>query len=289
VLVYAIALDCFKIGLSKIGFFQNQKPQNTNHNQINSTDLLNDDYTSKFVLKAKKPAGPVTVTIETEQDKSGALTSKVGTKFSYAKFNVDKGQLKADGGRVLETSLAVSPDLKLSFKTSKGADLGFEYQKGSLAATGTLDVVGLSKISSSACYGLPSGLIVGADATYTLADNKGLTAFNYGFAYGSGPVTASITGTSKTTFNIGLLYKVNADLSLASETSHSQDKLCNVSAIGAAYKVPTLGTLKAKMGSDGILNACLVTEVVPKVTVVASGSVNPSDLSTFKPGFQINM
>eukprot|EP00523_Entomoneis_sp_CCMP467_P004318 CAMPEP_0168744150 /NCGR_PEP_ID=MMETSP0724-20121128/13942_1 /TAXON_ID=265536 /ORGANISM="Amphiprora sp., Strain CCMP467" /LENGTH=265 /DNA_ID=CAMNT_0008791799 /DNA_START=51 /DNA_END=848 /DNA_ORIENTATION=+ len=254
-----------------------------------SKDLLNDDYTSKFVLKAKKPAGPVTVTIETEQDKTGALTSKVGTKFSYAKFSVDKGQFKPDGSKVLETSLAVSPDLKLSFKTSKGADLGFDFKKGSLAATGTLDVMGLSKLSTSACYGLPSGLIVGADATYTFAENKGLTAFGYGFGYGSGPMKASITGTSKNAYTIGLLYKVNDDLSVASETVHSADKLCTVSAIGGAYKVPTVGTLKAKMGSDGILNACLVSEVVPKVTFVASGSVNPSDLSTFKPGFQINM
>jgi voltage-dependent anion channel protein 2 len=252
-------------------------------------DLLSDDYTTKFVLKSKNKAGPVTVTIETEQDKSGALTSKIGTKFSYAKFNVDKGQFKADGGRVLETSLALSPELKLSFKADKGADLGIDYKKGSLVATGKLDVMEMSKFSTSACFGLPSGLILGADATYTLAGNKGLTAFNYGFAYGSGPMRASITATSKNSFAIGLLYKVNPDLSLASETIHSQEKLCNIVAIGGAYKVPTLGTIKAKMGTDGILNACLSTEVVPKVTLVASGSVNPSDLSSFKPGIQISM
>lgn len=254
-----------------------------------SKDILNDDYTSKFVLKAKKPAGPVAVTIETEQGKDGALTSKVGTKFSYAKFNVDKGQFKADGSRVLETSFSVSPDLKLNFKTNKGADLGFEYKKDSLAATGTLDVVGFSKLSTSGCYSLPNGIIFGADATYTMAENKGLTAFNYGFAYGSGPMRASVTATSQNAFSVGMLYKVNGDISLASETTHSQEKVCDVVAVGGAYKVPSVGTLKAKMGSDGIFNACLVTEPVPKVTVVASGSVNPSDLSTFKPGIQINM
>mmetsp|Transcript_2502 Transcript_2502/g.3336 ORF Transcript_2502/g.3336 Transcript_2502/m.3336 type:complete len:266 (+) Transcript_2502:136-933(+) len=252
-------------------------------------DLLNDDYTSKFVLKAKKAAGPVTVTIETEQDKSGSLTSKVGTKFSYAKFNVDKGQFKPDGGKVLETSLAVSPDLKLSFKTSKGADLGFDYKKGPLIATGTLDVVELSKLSTSGCYALPSGLILGADATYTFAGNKGLTGFNYGLAYGSGPMRASITATSKNAFSVGLLYKATPELTLASETVHSSEKLCNVLAVGGAYKLPTIGTVKAKMGSDGILNACLVSEVAPKVTVTASGSVNPSDLSSFKPGITISM
>jgi voltage-dependent anion channel protein 2 len=68
---------------------------------------LTDDYTDKVSLKCKKSAGPVAVTIETEQGKGGALSSKIGTKFAYAKFNVDKGQVKADGGRVLETSLGV--------------------------------------------------------------------------------------------------------------------------------------------------------------------------------------
>ena len=250
---------------------------------------MGDDYTSKISLKAKKPAGPVAVTIETEQDKTGALTSKVGTKFSYAKFNVDKGQLKADGGRVLETSLAVSPELKLSFKANKGADLGFEYTKGSLAATGTFDVMGMSKFSGSACYGLPSGLKLGMDATYSLANKQGLAGFNYGLAYSTGPMFASVTATSKNAFTIDLLYKVNPDLSIASETTHSQDKLFDVKAIGGAYKLASVGTLKAKMGADGVLNACVVAEVAPKVTVTASGSVSTSDFSSFKPGLSITM
>ncbi|KAL7578434.1 hypothetical protein ACA910_012826 [Epithemia clementina (nom. ined.)] len=253
-------------------------------------DLLGDDYTSKVSLKAKKPAGPVTVTIETEQDKTGALISKVGTKFSYAKFSVDKGQLKADGGRVIETSLAATPDLKLTFKANKSADVGFEYEKGSLAATGVFDAMEMSKFTGSACYSLPSGLVMGLDATYGLSgSSKGLSAFNYGFAYTSGPMFASITATSKNAFTIGLLYKVNPSLSLASETVHTQDKMCDVKAIGGAYKLPSFGTLKAKLGADGILNACLVSEVAPKVIVTASGSVSTSDLSTFKPGLSISM
>ena len=252
-------------------------------------DILGDDYTTKFTLKAKKPAGPVAVTIETEQDKTGALTSKIGTKFSYAKFNVDKGQLKADGGRVLETSLAVSPELKLSFKANKGAELGFDYKKGPLYTTGVVDVMEMSKITGSACYGLPSGVVVGLDATYTLAGSKGLTAFNYGFAYSSGPMFASITATNKNAFTVDLLYKVSPAISLASETTHSQENVCDVKAIGGAYKLPSVGTLKAKIGANGVLNACVVSEVVPKVTVTASGTVSTSDLSSFKPGFSITM
>jgi len=250
---------------------------------------LNDDYTSKVFLKCKKSAGPVAVTIATEQGRGGALSSKVGTKFAYAKFNVDKGQLKADGGRVLETSLKLSPDVKLSFKADKGADLGVDYTKGSFYATGVLDVMDMSKLTTSACLGLPSGLKVGGDATYGL-NGGGITGFSVGASYTAGPLFTSVTATSKLSqFNIGLLYKVNNNLSLASQTTHSAEKTCDVLAIGGAYKGCPLGTMKAKMGSNGILSACFVREIAPKVTLTAAASVSPSDFSTFKPGLGITM
>lgn len=253
---------------------------------------MDEDYTNKFSLKAKKPAGPVTVTVETEQDKTGALTSKVGTKFSYAKFSLDKGQMKADGSRVVETSLAIAPEWKLNFKSSKGADLGFEYNKGSIAASGALDVMEMSKLSGSACYGLPSGVVMGLDASYNLKGaSSGLTSFNYGLSYSSGPMFASVTGTSKSVFTVGMMYKATPELTLASESMHSANTSVDVKAIGAAYKFPSgAGTLKAKLAGDGLLSACFVTEVAPKVTLTASGSVSTSNISsTFKPGISISM
>jgi voltage-dependent anion channel protein 2 len=253
------------------------------------SDLLTDDYTSKFSLKCKKAAGPVTVTIETEQGEGGSLSSKVGTKWSYASFNVDKGQIKADGGKVLETSLKLTPDIKLSFKANKGGELGVDYIKGNFYATGNMDVVDMSKLSTSACLALPQGLKVGGDATYGL-QGKGLSAFNAGASYTVGPVFASITATSKfSQYNIGLLYKVNSDLSIASQTTHSSSKVCDVLAIGGAYKLPDYGTVKAKMGSNGVLHACWVNEIAPKVTLTASASMSPTDVSTFKPGIGISM
>lgn len=252
---------------------------------------MNDDYTSKVSLKCKKAAGPVAVTIETEQDADGALASKIGTKFSYAKFNVDKGQLKADGGRILETSLSLSPDVKVTFKSGKGADLGVDYTKGNFYATGVLDVLGMSTVSTSACLGLGSGLTVGGDASFDLSGSTGLSGFNLGASYTKGPLFTSLTATSKLSqFNIGLLYTVNPSLSLASQTTHTSAKACDVLAIGGAYKLEDVGTIKAKMGSNGILHACFLREIAPKVTLTASGSLTPSDpVATFKPGFGISM
>lgn len=254
------------------------------------TDLLNDDYTNKFVMKAKKAAGPVTFTIETEQDKSGALSSKIGTKYAFSKFSLDKGQLKADGSRILETSFKVSPDVKVSFKGGKGADLCVDYTNGSLYATGVFDVMEMSKVSSSVCLGLSNGMKLGADATYSLGGSTpGLTGMNVGAAYAKGPLVAAVTANTKAKFNVGLLYKVNKDLSLASSTTHSSEKVCDMVAVGGSYNVPQVGLLKAKVGSSGLVSACITRELVPKVTLTASGSVSTSDLSSFKPGFTLTI
>lgn len=250
---------------------------------------MNDDFTTKYVLKAKKAAGPVTFTIETEQDKSGALSSKIGTKYAYSKFSLDKGQLKGDGSKVFESSIKLSPDVKISFKGGKGADLCVDYTKGSLYATGVVDIMEMSKISSSVCMGMAGGFKVGADAAYSLSGSSGLTGFNVGASYGAGPVFASVTATSKSAVNLGLLYKVNSDVSLASSTTHSSEKMCYVNGVGASVKVPDVGTIKAKYDSNHNITACLTRELVPKVSLTASATVPVSDVSAFKPGFTLTI
>jgi voltage-dependent anion channel protein 2 len=255
------------------------------------TDILNEDYTSKVYLKCKKNAGIVAVTIETEQGEGGSLSSKIGTKFNYAKFNVDKGQVTADGGKVLETSIAVTPEMKLAFKAGKGADLCLDYVKGKFYGTATLDVLEMSNVTTSACVGLNHGLNLGADCKYSLSGSKaGLSGFNVGASYTHGPIFASVTATNKLSqYNVGLLYKVSPDLTLASSTTHSSSKMCDVLAVGGAFKAAKVGTIKAKVGSNGLVSACLVREIAPQVTLTLSGSMSASDVSTFKPGFGISM
>jgi voltage-dependent anion channel protein 2 len=252
-------------------------------------DLLSDDYTNKLSLKCKKGAGPVAVTIETTRGSGGALSSKIGGKFAYAGLSFDKVQHTADGGAVLETSLKPAPGVKLSFKGNKGADLGIDYTKGSLYATGTLDVKNMSKLSTSACYGVNSSITVGGDASYALSGKTGISGFNVGASYKTGPAFVSLTTASKMSqFNIGLSYKVNDSISLASSTTHSSEKTCDVLAIGGAYKAD-FGTIKAKTAGSGVVEACLIKDVADKVTLTASGSVLPSDLSTFKYGLGLTM
>ena len=250
---------------------------------------MTDDFSTSTTLKCKKDAGPVAVTIETERGEGGALSSKISTKFAYSKFNVDKAQATANGGRVLETSLNVAPNVKLSFKANKGADLGIDYTSGNFYATGNLDVLEMSKFSTTACMGLPSGIKVGGDATYSLSGKSGLTGLNVGASYATGPFFSSVVSDNKfSQVNLSLLYKVNNDVSIASQTTHSGDKICDVIGVGGAYKA-SFGTVKAKYSSGGKLSASLIREIAPKVNLTASGTVNVSDFSTFKYGLGIVM
>jgi voltage-dependent anion channel protein 2 len=249
---------------------------------------LYEDFTSKVLLKSKQNAGQVGVTIETEQVAKGALAPKISLKFNQGNFSVDKAQITADGGRVFESSLKLSPDVKLYFKASKGADLLVDYQKGNFFATGSVDVMELSNITSSACVDVGSGIKVGGDVRYNLGTSRSLAGFSIGASYSSGPVLASLTSSKFEKYNLGLLYKVNGDLSIASQTIHSSSKPFDVVAIGAAYKAP-FGLVKAKVGSTGIISACVTREIAPKVSLTASGAVSANDLSTFKPGLSINI
>jgi len=257
-----------------------------------SKDLINDDYTSSVTLKCKGKAGPIGVTIETDRSATGALTSKVGGKFAYAGLNFDKVQSKADGSNVLETSLVPCKGCKMTFKASKGADLGVEYTAGSITSTGSLDILNMSKLSTSTCIGVAPGVNVGGDLSYNLSGDKGgLSSYNVGASYATGPLFASVTTASKLSqFNVGVMYKVNSDLSLASSTTHSSSKSCDVLAIGGAYTgLGSVGTIKAKVGSNGVTSACLIKEVAPKVNLTASGAISGADFSTFKYGIGITM
>jgi voltage-dependent anion channel protein 2 len=253
-------------------------------------DLINDDYASGISMKAKTKAGGVGVTIEASRDDMGSITSKIGTKFAYAGLNFDKLQFKPDGSNVLETSMVPCPGCKMTFKANKGADLGFEYVKSGVTTTGTLDVLGMSKLSASTCAGVAPGINAGADLVYNLSGNKaGLSSYNVGVQYASGPLTASVVSASKlSTFNVGVLYKVNGDLSLATSSSHSGSNLAAFNAVGAAYTgMPQVGTIKAKYDSKGTISASVITDVAPKVSLTASLAV--SGENGFSHGIGITM
>lgn len=252
-------------------------------------DLLNEDYASKVSLKCKKAAGPVSVSIESVRAPNGSISSKVGSSFSYAGLNFDKVQMEADGNNTLETSLVPCKGCKVSFKGNTGADLGIDYSTGSIMTSSKLDVKDLSKFSTSACVGLSGGVTLGADASFALTGKTGLSDYNVGASYSSGPLFASVVSANKASaVNLSLMYKVNSDLTLASSTTHSASKKCDVLAVGGMYNT-SYGLLKAKVGSNNVVSASLIKEIAPKVTLTATGSMTGTDSSTFKYGLGLAM
>jgi len=252
-------------------------------------DLLNDDFTSKISLKVKKPAGPVSITLETERTSGGALSSKVAGKFAYAGLSFDKVQFKPDGTYVLETSMKPASGINVAFKGSKGADLCVDYSTGKFVTNSIFDVKDMSKFTTAATASVAPGINVGGNMIYALGEKAGFSAFNLGANYSKGPLFASITSQEKvSSFKLGIKYVVNSETSIASSTTHSADKPFGDFVIGGQYKA-AYGTIKAKAGNDGVLSACVVKEVAPKVTVTASGSAPASNISAFKYGFGIVM
>jgi len=252
-------------------------------------DLLNDDYTTKTTLKCKKAAGPVAVTIESDRSKEGSIASKVGLKASYAGLSFDKIQFKPCGAYALETSMVPYAGTKMTFKGAKGAVLGLDYAKGNLLASGSMDVKDMSNVSASASLGLAEGIKLGGSATYGLKGAAGLTAFNVGATYAKGPLyTSLITASKISQVNAGVLYKVNNTLTLASVSSHSKAKPLEAITVGGSYQA-SFGNVKAKVNNDGILSACLVKDVAPKVSVTLSGTAPASDISNIKYGIGIVM
>lgn len=253
------------------------------------SDLLSDDYTSKVTLKCKKAAGPLAVTIETERGSGGSLASKIGTKFSYAGLSFDKLQFKPDGSQVLETSMKPHPGLSVAFKGGKGADLHVDYSTGMFVTNTVIDIKDMSKVSTAATAAVSPGIVIGGDVAYALSGKTGVTGFNVGASYAKGPLFASLTSSSKvSSFDLGLLYKVNSTVSIASSTTHSSAKPIDAITIGGIYKA-SVGDVKAKFASDGVVSACLIKTVAPKVTLTCSGSAPISDLSNFKYGVGIVM
>jgi len=250
-------------------------------------DILNEDYTSKVTLKCKKDAGPILVTIDSDRSAAGVLSSKIGGKFSYAGLSIDKIQHDATGSPILETSLCPQPGMKVSFKGGKNMDLGCDYKTGSMCTTAKFDMKSMSKVSASATYGHASGIILGGSSIYN--NNKGVEAFDVGASYKSGPLFAAVTSSGKgQSLNLTTMYKATPDLTLATSTNHSASTNLSLVAVGGVYKAP-FGNVKAKYDGDGVLSACLIKDIAPKVKLTASGSITGTDTSTFKYGMGITM
>merc|ERR1711862_705344 len=93
----------------------------------------------------------------------------------------------------------------------------------------------------------------------------------------NGPLYTSLLTTNKLSgAEAGILYKVNDKLTIASVSSHSKAKPLDGITVGGYYKA-SLCDVKAKFTKDGVVSACVIKQVVPKVSVTVSGTAAASD------------
>lgn len=259
-----------------------------------ATDALKDDYTPKIFTKIKTKAGSVGVTAETERktkNESTSLLSKLAFKWAGPSgFSLDKLTLKPDGSHSLETSLTgIAPGLKFTFAgdDKEQGDLGFEYKTSSVAVTGECDIILGSSASASAC--LTKGDInVGASGKFDIKKSS-LSAYSLGGSYAVGPLFASVTTKKLSSANLGFLYKVNSDLSIATSSSHSASSPLSSLTLGMIYAAP-VALIKAKVTSDGIIEAAAVKDIAKKVTInpaIKVAAKNPTE--TFSYGLGVTM
>ena len=199
--------------------------------------------------------------------------------------------MKPDGHHAIETSLSgLAPGLAFTFKgdDSDQGDIGVEYSQGLLSAAASCDVISASSLSGSFSLN-KDALTLGSAATYSLKAND-LDKFSLGASYNSGALFAAVTTTKLSKATLNVKYTVNKDLTLATSSTHSATSPLSTVTLGAVYAAGDLGTLKAKVTSDGAVEAAVVKDIAKKVTVNPSVRVSahrPSETWAYGLGITV--
>jgi hypothetical protein len=247
-----------------------------------SADLLEDDFSSKNILKIKTKAGCVGVTSETERVKSAEdkvnLTSKISLKWKSPSgyFSIDKLSHSPEGSLGLETSLSnLAPNLKFIFKGSNKVTgrAGFEYSYNNFKTTTTHDIVDFVDVSNSSSLNLGNSALVGGSCTYNYKDGWKQLSFGGNYTHNNLFVSAFSSSEAKkdkeskfTPFKdvtLNTRYNVSKDLSVGTQTTHTKEKpLADSFAVGFALdtaKLPGINkaTIRSKVNDKWKLNSAI--------------------------------
>jgi len=254
-----------------------------------TTDLLNDDFDSKYSLKIKSvgPCNAVLTTNTTFDEKEKKLEAKISAKYAHSSgFTVEKLEISPKGKVATETSLVnAAPGLKLEFKgndTDKG-DLSFTYSPTPLATiTGEVDALNFAKANAS--VSIAHGAIVGGGCVDATFAKQGLesTKFGLGLGYSIPKLFAGFrANNSLADFSGTISYDVSDDLSVIGKACHSTaGKTAGTkSTLAGIYRYGPSTTIKVKAANSGIINASVKQQFEKKFSVVGSVEI-PSGFTT---------
>lgn len=257
----------------------------------NASDLLSDDFDSKYTLKIKS-VGPentsLTTTIAIDK---GLLKPKLAGKWAGPSgFTVDKLEFTADCKPTVETSLTGLVDgLKVEFKgndTDKG-EMSLTHKIPMATFTSTIDVLKFEKATLAVVSGhgdFTGGVCV--DAKLAKMSPQSFV-INVGAGYSMPKVvdlgvTANISKGSYT----GLCeYKgISDSVKLAGSVTYSSSVSA---AVVASYKCNPDTTMKAKVTTDGVASFS-VKQTLPKKLVVVGSAELPVSAGLSGLKFGIN-
>lgn len=211
------------------------------------------------------------------------MVAKVAFDKKFPQFSLDKLEHK-NGEVTLETSIGdLMPGLNIELKGTKKSekltgDLSATYKIPQLTFTSELDVVNLSSLKKSICFG--SGpMTLGADGSFS----KGaLSDFSLGVGY-TIPKQAflGIRADNKITdFSANFLYTVNKDVTVGGNVTYPKTGF----ALGATYKCNPKTALKFKMSTNGNCAASAKQTIDSSTSICAAAAFDIKKPSEYKFG-----
>jgi hypothetical protein len=252
------------------------------------TDLINDDFDSKYTLKIKS-AGPANTTVTTNTAfncKDNTLVPKLSAKWAHGSgFTLEKFEVSPDCQMTVETSLVgVAPGLKIEFKGNDKdkADLSLSYKKPSATLTADLDIHSFSsaKASVSSGYGAFTG---GANVDLKIAKSSiDSTTCGLGVGYTQSGNFVGVRANKNLSSYTGLFeYTALPKIGVAGKVDYTGKETS--AAMAMSYQCNPDTIIKLKATSGGVLSTSVKQSFDKKFSVVGSAEV-PSDFNTVKFG-----
>lgn len=259
------------------------------------TDLLGDDYDSKYSLKVKSK-GPhgVGVTVTTDYAKS-ALSGKVAAKWAHESgFAVDKLEVNKNAGVTIETSLkGAVPNVKFEFKgnDSNKGDLLATYTSDVATIAGQLDVAEFSGFNLSA-LAKTGPFAAGAAVQVSVGDNTDIKKFDVATSYTCSDCNAfaGLKVSDKfATYTASGSYQHCPKFALGGEVSFKPESSAFSALIGGSYKCNPDTQIKSKVSSEGAINFSVKQSLSKNCSITSTLATSTKNFGDYKLGLVGNL
>lgn len=259
------------------------------------SDLLGEDYDSKYSLKVKSKApNGVGLTITTDYAKS-SLSGKVAAKWAHESgFALEKLEVDKNAGITIETSLkGAIPDVKFEFKgnDSNKGDLLATYSTSIATVVGQLDVAEFSGFNVSALA--QSGAFTGGAAVaVSLGDSTDVKKFDVAGSYNCSDFKtfAGLKISDKfATYTGSIGYFACPKVSVGGEIKFKPESSAFSALIGGMYKCNPNTQLKAKVSSEGAVNFSVKQSLSNNCSITSSLATSSKNFGDYKLGFVGNL